>query len=196
MIRRHERRAAIGLPVAAQFCDAERFSKQTFDGGRAESDENFRADQINLLVQIRNARFHFLRSWLAISGGLAGRVGPAFQNVGDVNVRARKSGGLDDFREQLSGATDERFALFVFIRARRFADEHQLRVNAPDAEYNIFARRCEVRAFHANQSAFAQRGKRGGFFFWVERRGGGRIYFRQGGRMFGWFGIFWRRRNF
>ena len=140
MICRHERRAAIRLPVAAQFRDANGLAEQAVHRRCAERNQNFWPDQINLLVQIRNAGCHFVGCGLAVAGGLAGRVGPAFQNVRDVDVRARKSGGLDDFREQLSGATDERLALFVFVRARRFTDEHQLRVNAPDTEYDIFAR--------------------------------------------------------
>ena len=34
---------------------------------------------------------------------------------------------LDDLRQQLTGAADERLALDVFVRARRLADEHQVR---------------------------------------------------------------------
>jgi len=95
---------------------------------------------------------------------LSRRVGPAFQNVRDINVRARKPGGQNNFRQQLPRRADERFALLVFIRTRRLADEHQLRINAPDAEHDVLARRREVRAFHARQRAFAQRGEGGGFF--------------------------------
>jgi hypothetical protein len=38
-----------------------------------------------------------------------------------------------------------------------------LRVNVADAEHDRRARRREVRAFHARQRAFAQRGERGAF---------------------------------
>ena len=50
-----------------------------------------------------------------------------------------QAGRLNDFRKQLSSLADERLALLVFIRARRLADEHELRVNAADAEHDVFA---------------------------------------------------------
>ena len=92
-----------------------------------------------------------------------------------------QSRGLDDFRQQLAGLADERLGLFVFIRPRRFADEHELRVNAADAEHDVFARRRQVRAFHTRQRPFAQGGKRGGFGLRIQRRALGRDGFaRQG----------------
>ena len=163
MISRHQRNAAILLPVAAQFRDAERLAEQPVHRRRAERHDGLGLDEINLLLQIRNARCALFRRGRTIAGGLAGRVRPAFQNVGDVDVAARKAGGQKNFREQLPGATDERLALFVFIRTRRFADEHQLRVNVADAKNNRRARRRKVRTFHARQRAFAQRGKCSGF---------------------------------
>ena len=153
MKRRHERRAAIRLPVAAQFRDANGLAQQSFNGSCAESDDDFGPDQINLLVQVRNARRHFFRRRFTVAVTLAGRVRPAFQDVRNINIRARKSGRRNYFRQQLSRRPDERFALRIFIRARRFADEHKLRVNAPDAEHDVLARRREVRAFHARQRA-------------------------------------------
>ena len=60
------------------------------------------------------------------------------------------------------GLADERFALLVFIRARRFAHEHERRINVAHAKHDVLARRREVRAFHAGQRAAAQFGKRRG----------------------------------
>ena len=129
-----------------------------------ERDNDLGPDQINLLVQIWNARRHLVGGRFAVAGGLAGRVGPAFQNVADINVRALQSGGLDDFGQQLAGPADEGLGLFIFIRPRRLADEHELGVNAADAEHDVFARGREMRAFHAGQRACAQGGERGGLF--------------------------------
>jgi hypothetical protein len=53
---------------------------------------------------------------LRIAGALARRVGTAFQNVGDTDVRSVQTDGLDDLGEQLAGLADERLALRVFIR--------------------------------------------------------------------------------
>jgi hypothetical protein len=112
---------------------------------------------------------HFCGRGLAVAGRLAGRVGPAFQNVRDVNIAALQAHGLDNFREQLPGSAHERLALPVFVRARRFADEHELRVNVADAEHDVFARGCKVRAFDAGENALLQFGVSGGFGFGDER---------------------------
>ena len=58
---------------------------------------------------------------------------------------------------------DERFALRVFIRARRFADEHDLRVGIADAEDGLRARFREVRAQFADLDAAAHFGEPLGF---------------------------------
>jgi hypothetical protein len=79
-------------------------------------------------------------------------------------------------------------ALPVFVRARRLADEHELRVNAADAEHDIFARRREMRTFDAGQCAFPQGGKRNGFRLRIERRtlaGNGLVRQREQGGLFG-----------
>jgi len=138
---------------ASEAWNADGLAQQPFHRRRAEGDDDFGPDQINLLVQIRNARRHLVGRGLAVAAGTGGHIGPAFQNVGDINIAAGKSGRLDDAREQLSRRTDEWFALFIFVRARRFADEHQLRVNAADAEHDVLARRREVWTFHACQRA-------------------------------------------
>jgi hypothetical protein len=140
MIRGHERCATVRLPIAAQLSDADGFAQQAFHGRGPECDEYFWPDQINLLVQIGNARFHLLRFRFTVAGRLTGRIGAAFQNIGNVDIGAGKSGGLDDFRQQLTGLAHKRFALLIFIRSRGFAHKHQLRVNAADAEDNIFPR--------------------------------------------------------
>src|ERR1041385_4632174 len=120
MIRRHQRNAAISLPVATQSGDANSFAEQTFDGRRAEGDNDFGLNQINLLMQIRNTRLHFFRSWLAVAGTLAGRVWPAFQNVRDINVFTFQPRGLNNLREQLTRSAHEWFALSVFVGSRRY----------------------------------------------------------------------------
>jgi hypothetical protein len=65
----------------------------------------------------------------------------------------------------LAGFADERFALFIFVSARRFTNEHQLSVRIADAEDNSLARRSEVRAFDARERALPQIGEGGGFGF-------------------------------
>jgi hypothetical protein len=90
-------------------------------------------------MEIGNAGLHFLRRRFAIAHRLARRVRAAFQNVGDINRVASKAHRLNDAREQLAGLAHERFALDIFIGARRFAHEHQRRGRIADAEHDIFA---------------------------------------------------------
>ena len=51
----------------------------------------------------------------------------------------------------------KRFAARIFIRARRFSDEHEIGVRVADAENSLGAARGEVRTFYANANLFAQR---------------------------------------
>ncbi len=181
MIRRHQGRAAVGLPGAAQLRDAEGLAEQPVHRRGAQGHDDAGPDQINLLVQVGNAGGHLVGGRLAVAGGLAERIGPALQDVADIDVRPLQAHGLDDFGEQLAGLADKRFALFVFVRARRLANEHERGVNAADAKDNRFARRREARAFDARERPFPQRGKRGGFLFRIERRGpGGNRFAGQG----------------
>ena len=64
---------------------------------------------------------------------------PALDDVRDVDFFAPQAHGFDHVVEQLSGAADERFALLVFVGARRFADEHQLGMRIAHAEDNLLA---------------------------------------------------------
>ena len=119
------------------------------------------SDQIDLLVEIGNAGLHLLRGGLAIARGLARRIGPALQDVGDVNCLALKTHGLDDLRQELPGLAHERFALLIFIRARSFADKHDLGIDVADTEYDVLARTRQIRALDASQSTGAQISKGG-----------------------------------
>ncbi len=87
----------------------------------------------------------------------------AFKNVGDVNLFPRESHCLDNFGEQLARATDERFALGVFIRARRFADEHDLSIGIADTKNGLRARAREVWTFDASRDACLHRRELFGF---------------------------------
>ena len=74
---------------------------------------------------------------IAFGRAIAGRA--AFHDVRDVDLFAAQSHGLDHVVEQLSGAPDERLSLRIFIRARAFADEHQVRMRIADAEDDLLA---------------------------------------------------------
>ena len=102
---------------------------------------------------------HFLRRRFAVAGGLAGRVRPALQNIGDVNVRARKAGGLDDFREQLPALPTNGSPCSSSSAPGASPTNISCASMLPTPNTTIFARRSQVRTFHARQRAFSQRGK-------------------------------------
>ena len=64
---------------------------------------------------------------------------PAFHDVRNVNVFAANAHGFDHVVEQLAGATDEGFALDVFVGAGAFADEHQVGAWVAYAEDDLLA---------------------------------------------------------
>jgi hypothetical protein len=59
----------------------------------------------------------------------------------------------------LSGASDERFPLLIFVCTGRFTDEHQVGVRISDAEHGLRPRAGEMRTFCASANAFANRGE-------------------------------------
>ena len=127
---------------------------------------------LDLLRQIRKTSLHLLRRWRTVAGTATRHVGPAFQNIRDVNFRAREPHRLDNFRQQLSRASHERLAARIFIRPRRFADEHQFRVRIADTENGLGARAGEMRAFRADGDARLDRSEQRRFVRdWPRRRG-------------------------
>jgi len=77
-------------------------------------------------------------------------VGPAFQDVCDVNVLARETHRGDDFCQKLAGSPYERLALRVFVRSGRFADEHQVGIRIANSKNRLPSRACEMRTFQTN----------------------------------------------
>src|SRR5690349_10050240 len=102
-------------------------------------------------MQIRQASLHFLRCRGTIPVRLPRRVRTTLQNVTNINLLSFEPHRLNDLREQLSSATDERFTLDIFVRAWSLADEHELRVNTSDTEHHILPRTHQRRTFLANQ---------------------------------------------
>ena len=93
---------------------------------------------------------HLARRGRAISERTGRHIRAALENVGDVNISARETHRLDNFGEQLAGPTDERFALRVFIGARRFTDEHDLGIRIANSENGLRAGASEIWTFCAN----------------------------------------------
>src|SRR5436305_13984191 len=106
MISDHQRRAVERFPAAAQFAHWRAGPEKSFHRNGAERHNHFWFDDLDLFHQIRPAGLHFARSWCAISERTGRDVGTAFENVGDVNLLPPESHRLDNFSEQLAGATN------------------------------------------------------------------------------------------
>ena len=150
MIRDHQRRAVVGMPSAAQIPHRSSRAKQALNRYRTQRHDHLRLNNVDLFDEIWTAGLHLQRRRRPISKRSGRRVRPAFQDVRDVNVGPREAHRLDNFREQLTGASHERLALRVLIRARRFADEHQVGIGIADAENSLCSRAGEMRTFCAN----------------------------------------------
>jgi len=120
----HQGRLAVRMPAAAQLPHRLANFQEPFDRRRSECDQHFRFDDFDLLGQVGKAGLHLGGSRLPIAGLASGHVRSAFQDVGDVDLVAGEAHCRDDSGEQLTGATNERFTLAIFIRAGGFADEH------------------------------------------------------------------------
>lgn len=150
MIGDQERSFLIGMPCAAKFAHGAAEAEQTFNGGCTQRHEHFWLNDFDLLCQIRQAGLHLLRSGGAITAGRAWRVGPALQDVGDINRIAAEAHGCDDFGQQLPRPPYEWFTLCVLVHARRFADKHQIGIRMANSKNGLPARACEMRAFQAD----------------------------------------------
>ena len=127
-------------------------------GGFAQGDKDARLDDDDLLAQVRKAPLHFQRGGWTVSRRAFWHVGAAFEDVGDVDIVAGQSHGVDDFGKEFPGASDKWLALLIFVRSRRFADEHQLRIWVADTENSLRAECGQVLAFAAGADGLVQRG--------------------------------------
>src|SRR5262252_11209632 len=112
MKRGNQLGAAVVVGSAAKSRNRIERPEQRARGKRAEGDDHLWPDDINLLKEKRLARLDFVLLGIPVLRR------PAFDDVRDVHVIPLEPDRLDDLRQQLAGAADERDALDVFIAAR------------------------------------------------------------------------------
>ena len=154
MIGNDERRVLVGMPRSAQCPHRAPKSKQPFHSGSAESHQDPRLNNVDLLGQVGKTGLHFVRGWRPISARGAGRVRPALQNVCDINMFATETHRGNDSREKLASSADKWFSLRIFVRPGRFADEHQLGVGIANTENRLLPGGRQMRAPRAIGDAF------------------------------------------
>ena len=131
MIGRHEADPVVVEPLSADIGNRECLFGQALEREAPEGDDDSRLDDFNLAANVRTACVELVLLGIAILGR------PAFHHISDVDVVACQMHRFDDVGEKLPRPPDERFALDVFVAARRLADEHQIGVGIADAENNL-----------------------------------------------------------
>ena len=116
------------------------------------TENHFRFYNFQLFPQIRFAAFYFLRLWVAVIRRTA------FENITDKNFFTLELNRLQYLGQELTGAPDEGFSLFVLIRSRRFTHNNDIRFRIADAENEFFPRLPE-RTFHAGVDHSVERRK-------------------------------------
>src|ERR1700675_4985213 len=111
-------------PLSAEMRNAAVGLQQRLCSGRAETNNHFRLQHIQLPEQEWRAFFDFVWLRLAISRR------SALYHVADVNITTLQSHGFNHLREKFSGAADERQSLRIFVRPRTFAHKNELRSGA------------------------------------------------------------------
>ena len=74
---------------------------------------------------------------LRLPGSLAGSVGPAFQNVADIDRVPGQAHGLYDLGQQLAGPAHKWLALLIFVGSGSLSNEHEFRLQAAHPKYHV-----------------------------------------------------------
>lgn len=114
-----------------------------------QAQDQFWADQFQLLPQIRFARGNLFRKRIPVVGGTA------FQYVTNKDFFAFKTDRFQDLVQQLTRPADERLPLCIFVRPGSFADEHEISVRVSHSEHK-FCSRGSQRAFLTCTNCFVQ----------------------------------------
>src|SRR5205807_8581200 len=120
----------------------------------AKRDDCFGTNNFNLPHEKWRAGLTLITLWRSIARRAA------LDDIGDVDFFAAQAHGFDHIGQQLPGAADERLALFIFISARSFANEHQIGSGIAYAENNLLASLFVQAAAGAVADVFANLAKR------------------------------------
>lgn len=130
-------RPTVEEEAAAHFRDGLRRVEEVLGGDGSPADDEVGIDDSQLSIQPFAALRGFFGGRIAIPGGTAA------EDIADVQILAFELHGFDDFIHELSGTTDKRFALLVFVGAGGFAEKQESGFGISDAEHGLSAGRGE-----------------------------------------------------
>jgi hypothetical protein len=155
MQSRHERNALVFLPRSAKSCDRDLAIEEQTGGRLTEGHDDLGCDCADLSVQEGAAGTDLRRQWIPVSRRAA------FNDVADVDLAARDPDAfLDHLGEKFPRAADKGEAAQIFLLARAFTNEHQVRVGIAVAEDDRLPTLTKVTA-----GAIAEMG-----LYFIERR--------------------------
>lgn len=113
---------------AAHGADGTLYPQQPHGGCPAQGYDHLRLDDLDFIHDDGQAGFNFFRRGGAVVGPLVRQRRTEFDDVGDVDHVSGESHGLQYLVEFFPGAAHKGLLLHFFIIARRFPDEHELRM--------------------------------------------------------------------
>ena len=128
MERWNELRAAVVKHTPAEPRDCLIARKERPYCKRTKRHNHFGPNRVNLTEQEGLARADLVRFWIPILWWTT------LDDVRNIHVVTRQIDRLDDLRQQLPGAANERNPLAIFVPAGRFTNEHQVCVGIAHAE--------------------------------------------------------------
>jgi len=145
MVCGNQLRAAEIEPLAAETRNTLIRLQQSLSGTASEAADHFRRNHGELPHQKRRTGGDFVLFGQTILRR------PAFHHVADINILALQAHRFDHLREQFPRPAHERLTLHVFVPARPFAHEYQIRFRIADTENDLRAAgvqfaACAIRA--------------------------------------------------
>src|SRR5215472_6544387 len=145
MVGNEQWNAAVAMHAAAKTCNRSLDVEQCGRRALAKRYDQGWFDQLDLAVEVRSAGLRLRRFGRAISRW------PAFEDVGNVDVRAAlHAQGREHVVEQSPGLADEGFALGIFFRAGRLADEEPLCFRIAHSRNRFVARPADRKSTRLN----------------------------------------------
>lgn len=132
--QRHGHDPVFHSPLSVLLRDLEVIPNIRGCGDAAETDDDLRTDQRNLLGEPQAAGL------LLNVQGVAVFRRAALYHVGDIDFAAIQVDQLQHIVQQLAGTAHKGFALQILLLARALTDEHDLGLRIADAEHHVGAR--------------------------------------------------------
>src|ERR1051325_7659005 len=121
MIRHYDRHPVVLMNLAPQITDGRLTVQQCLCGKSPECENHLRFDQFDLSNQVRRACPNLVRLRIPVTWWAM------LEDVANENVLSLELDRFENLRQQLSSRADELPSRFIFGRARRFADHHEIR---------------------------------------------------------------------